>query len=315
MKEKWHYAIIAAVIVVWVMACGLPFTITAVGGPTATPDADQLAIRALATLLTPNPATETPMPTSTFTATATSTVTPTATETSTATSTATSTSTSTLAPLPARYAGFYYANHFWSAPTIDGVWDEWGGTVYNAGALIYGAGNWTGANDLSPSFRVGWDSNYLYIAAKVKDDVYAQNATGQDIYKGDSIEILLDSDLYSDFYTPSLNWDDYQLVISPGKGDINGPKEAVMYYPRAGNGDRNNVIIGSASFDGGYRVEAAIPWSDFGVTPFAGKGMGFAFSVSDNDDTTQNVQQSMMSSTSGRRLTNPVTWAELILGN
>jgi hypothetical protein len=61
-------------------------------------------------------------------------------------------------------------------------------------------------------------------------------------------------------------------------------------------------------------VEAAIPWTDFGVVPYAGENLGFAFSASDNDDSTQNVQQSMVSSTPGKRLTNPTTWAELSLG-
>jgi len=214
-----------------------------------------------------------------------------------------------------RSAGYFYATHLLSAPSIDGGAGDWGGTAYNAGALVYGQGYWKGSADLDSSFRVGWDRSYLYIAAKIKDDKYVQNATGGEIYKGDSIEILLDSDLYSDFYTPALNWDDYQLVISPGKGDTNGPKEAVMYFPRAGAGDRSNVIIASTSYDGGYRVEAAIPWSDFGVTPYAGRGVGFVFSTSDNDDPTQNLQQKMVSSIPGRKLTNPTTWGELILGN
>jgi len=33
----------------------------------------------------------------------------------------------------------------------------------------------------------------------------------------------------------------------------------------------------------GYLVEAAIPWSVLGVTPYGGLSMGFALSISDND--------------------------------
>ena len=311
MKGKWQYLTASAVFIIWVMACGLPFTITTIPAGTETPAVALTELHALATLLTPPPpATETPVPTSTSIPTSTATATSTATETATSTVTAVSYA----APLPMRYAGTFYATHLWSAPTIDGGWGGWGGSVYPAGAVIYGGSSWTGSADLDAAFRVAWDSNYLYIATKVKDDTYVQNAVGQDIYKGDGIEILLDSDLYSDFYTQYLNWDDYQLVISPGKGGIGGPKEAVMYYPRAGNGDRNDVVIASSAFTGGYYVESAIPWSDFGVAPFAGKGMGFVLSVNDNDDSTQNVQQSMTSSIPGRKLTNPTTWGELILG-
>jgi len=53
---------------------------------------------------------------------------------------------------------------------------------------------------LQGSYRLGWDEDYLYVAVKVLDDQYVQNASGQDIYKGDSIELLIDTYLQDDFY-------------------------------------------------------------------------------------------------------------------
>lgn len=318
MKVKWQYLIAAVIFIMWIMACGLPVTITAKMPGTATPNVNLTAIKALETLLTPSTptptATETPLPT------ATNTPVPTNTPTSTLTNTPTSTSTSVpyyYAPVQAqaRYGGSFYAHHFWSPPSIDGGWDDWGGTTYYGNYLVYGGSNWSGESDASSTFRVGWDNDYLYIAAKVRDDHYAQNAGGQDIYMGDSLEILFDSDLYGDFYTAYLSGDDYQMGISGGRGDLNGTKEAVVWFPKSGNGSRSDVRIASMSFDGGYRVEAAIPWGDLGTSPYAGKHFGFVFSVSDNDNSSENVQQSMISAVASRRLTNPTTWGELILGS
>ncbi|MCE1252875.1 MAG: hypothetical protein LWX83_04915 [Anaerolineae bacterium] len=322
MKKKWIYILAVMLLVLTTLSCGLPVTIRAKMPETATPNVNLTAVKMLETLLTPAPPTATA--TETPTATPLPTATPTPEPTLTFTPSVTNTATQTASPVyiyvqptaaAARYAGLFYAYHFWSPPTIDGAWDEWGGTTYNANYVTYGASQWTGEADLSSSFKLGWDNNYLYIAAKVRDDQYAQHAGGQDLYLGDSLEILLDADLFNDFYTQALNYDDYQMGISAGNGDINGSKEAVVWFPKSGNGTRSGVRIASMGFDGGYRVEAAIPWSDLGAYAFAGQQFGFVFSVSDNDDTSQNLQQSMVSSVSGRKLTNPTTWGELILSN
>ena len=222
---------------------------------------------------------------------------------------------STVAWSPCYRAGErFYAAHFSSPPVLDGVWDEWGATQYPATYVFYGSGNWTGSDDLSASFQVGWDSQNIYVAAKVIDDVYAQNATGQDIYKGDSIEILIDTNLCGDYYNTEINsGDDYQLGISPGRFDVTGTKEAFMWFPRSKTGERSEVSISSTRSGNVYRIEVAIPWSVFGVSPWAGQTLGFAFSVSDNDSASQNLQQSMATSVTTRRLTNPTTWGTLIL--
>ena len=71
--------------------------------------------------------------------------------------------------------------------------------------------------------------------------------------------------------------------------------------------------IASRLEDGVYRIEAAIPWSVFELTPAAGRHYGFALSVSDNDNGDENVQQSMVSNISGRHLTDPTSWGDFRL--
>jgi hypothetical protein len=207
------------------------------------------------------------------------------------------------------------APFFTTPPTLDGDWSEWKeiSTEYPAGNVVFGRDKWIGEDDLQASFHVGWDNNYFYVAVKVRDERYAQNASGENLYLGDSIELLLDTKLQEDYYWDQLSPDDFQLGISPGRPDPSGTKEAYLWLPGNIAGPRPGVQIASRLDDFVYRVEAAIPWSVFEMTPTAGMHMGFALSVSDNDDTSQNLQESMVSNLATRRRTDPTTWGDLRL--
>ena len=159
----------------------------------------------------------------------------------------------------------------------------------------------------------GWDEHYFYLAARVIDDIYAQGATEEDLFKGDSLEILLDARVSRDYYQASLSSDDFQLGISPGNPDPGVDMEAYLWYPQDEEGPQGQVKVGVTSTEDGYRIEVKIPWDLFGVTPDIGDHYGFAFSVSDNDRSDQDVQQSMISSAATRALTDPTTWRDLIL--
>ncbi len=235
--------------------------------------------------------------------------------------TATATTASTLAPTATstaetiRGGQWVYAKKMTTAPTMDSVWDEWDSTKYPATYVVYGKGDWTGSEDLEASFRVAWDSDYLYVAVKVYDDKYIQDATGADLYKGDSIEILLDTNLYGDLNSAYLSGDDYQIGISPGKINIDGEKEVFRWFPSGSAGGISGAKVASSKEEGIYRVEAAIPWSAFGVSPASGKQFGFGLSVSDNDNPGEKLQQTMVSDLPYRSLVNPTTWTVLTLSN
>ena len=178
---------------------------------------------------------------------------------------------------------------------------------------MYGADDWDGNDDLSATVMFGWDDYNLYIAAKVIDDEYVQNATGKDLFKGDSIEVLIDTKVANDFYLQTLSLDDYQLGVSPGTPKPGINPEAYLWYPPDEEGVQGNVKAGVALTENGYRIEVAIPWSTFEIAPLKGSHYGFAFSVSDNDKSDENIQQSMVSTSPGRRLTDPTTWGDLAL--
>ena len=88
---------------------------------------------------------------------------------------------------------------------------------------------------------VGWDEQNLYLGIRVIDEKYVQNTSGANMYKGDSLDILLDTDVPSDFYLADLNHDDYQLGISPGSPRPNEKPEAYLWCPESFAGARDHL--------------------------------------------------------------------------
>ncbi len=116
-------------------------------------------------------------------------------------------------------------------PSIDGDWSEWPNAEIPAGYVVFGSSQWVNSNDLNSSYKVAYDSNNLYLAVKVIDDIYVQNATGYKIYLGDSVEVLFDTDLAGDYYYRGLSIDDYQLGISPGIAVLLAPRKRIYGTP------------------------------------------------------------------------------------
>jgi hypothetical protein len=237
------------------------------------------------------------------------------------TTTLSSTPVASDAPLPSptvsapklRSAALIEANYLEIPPVLDGILDEWGMLSYPVRYLVYGAKDWEDEADASATTMLGWDSTYLYLAMHVRDDRYVQEASGLNIFKGDSLEILLDVDLEWDFEVKSLNADDHQLGISPGSPYPGQDWQAYLWFPSSRQGGRSDVSIAARAREGGYNVEVAVPWSLFGIEPTSGDSFGFALSVSDNDLPGEQVQQSMVSYVSTRNLADPTTWGSLLL--
>jgi len=212
-----------------------------------------------------------------------------------------------------RTAGRVQAARVDDPPSIDGDLDDWTVGAVPVEKVVFGPDRWDGRDDLSASLRVTWDSDFLYLGVSVTDEDYVQNATGNMIYQGDSLELLVDTNLAGDFSVDSLSPDDFQLGISPGSGEPGEDMEVYLWYPSSLTGRRPEVDVDASRTDDGYDVEVSIPWSVFGITPRSGARFGFAFAVSDNDRTGDQVQQSMVSNIPNRHLTDPTTWGELVL--
>ncbi len=195
---------------------------------------------------------------------------------------------------------------------IDGDLEEWTGQSYSVDELVFGAAEWRGPSDLSGELFLAWDMDSLYLGVRVTDDAFVQTATGELLYRGDSLEIQLDGDLAGDFSRTSMDGDDYQIGISAG--DFTSlPGQAYRWFPESKAGPLPQVDVAARRTPAGYDVEAAIPWSVFLVSPQAGERFGFTFSISDNDTSGAAEQQSLVSSVASRRFDDPTSWGTLIL--
>jgi hypothetical protein len=221
----------------------------------------------------------------------------------------------TAAP-PAPPANLAYASPIIGPPPpIDGDLTEWTLLPYPISEPIYGAGNWRSPADLSATWNAAWDDLFLYLAISVKDDAFVQNATGENLYKGDSLEVWLDTDPGS--RTAALGGHDFQLGLSPGiaAGMASPPAqaEAYLWYPQDKARAVAGVHLGARPAPGGYELEAAIPWSTFGITPFAGEGFALTLTLNDDDTPGSQEQQTQVASLKNAKLADPTTWGLMVL--
>lgn len=203
----------------------------------------------------------------------------------------------------------FLAAYAGTPPNIDGDISDWPELYGQIAYVIYKPENWSGSADLSATFAAAWDSNNLYLALNVTDDAHVQTEQGRDLFKGDGVDLLLDANLVVDADFPYPNFDDYQIGLSPGALQANAPfAQAYRWYPLEQAASLPEVLVAARPTDGGYQLEAAIPWSALGVAIADNRIFGFVIAVSDNDLTNTADQQTLLSSTPGRDLGNPTTW-------
>ncbi|HIQ04069.1 MAG TPA: hypothetical protein EYH31_00035 [Anaerolineae bacterium] len=232
------------------------------------------------------------------------------------------TATPTVAPpSPTPYAGpFRFDNgpdlvvlYAVSPPDVDGRLDEWAGQVdINLGYIELGADRFDGGADLRASVMARWDTNALYLAFWVVDDVHVQTEQGYWLYQGDDLEFWLDSDLPGDFDNASANKDDYQLGFSAG--DFAGlPPEAVVWLPQRRDEWNRAIRIAAWLTPNGYTLEAAVPWWLFDITPTTGMVFGYAVSVSDNDVSGTAQQETVLATSPHMKWGEPTTFGNMRL--
>ena len=138
-----------------------------------------------------------------------------------------------------------------SPPTLDGDLSDWSSSTFNANQIVFGASNWTGVSDASGVYYIGWTNEALYVAIKVTDDTHVQVSSGSFVYKGDEVELQLDTNLEDDFFSNVLSSDDYQIGLSPGNFSNLG-QESWRWYPRSTRGPLSVITIQAKSRSDGY---------------------------------------------------------------
>ena len=203
-----------------------------------------------------------------------------------------------------------------TAVAIDGELGEWGNVpVIEANALVYSAAGWDGSDDVRGLWRLGWDDSTLFIAVRVEDDRHVQTQTGNQIFRGDSVSLQIDSDLNGDF-GPQLSADDYQINLSPGDFADLPPSAFRFQGTREGgmvDAPGHGIGVAAVPVEDGYQLEAAIPWQDIGLTPAPGLVVGLALNVNDNDTAGTAIQEVMKSHAATRAFRDPSSWGRLTL--
>lgn len=199
---------------------------------------------------------------------------------------------------------------------IDGDLSEWEGIPAVLSAFqVFQVAGWDDTADLEAIWRVVWDDNNLYLAASIQDDTHVQTESGNLVYRGDSLEIQVDTDRVGDF-APKPSPDDFQILLSPGDFETLPPSAFRFQGTNFGgisDAPGHHITIAAQPMAEGYTLEAAIPWTDLNMRPQAGLVLGVALNANDNDKPGTAVQEVMMSHVSTRGLTDPTTWGTLAL--
>ena len=202
-------------------------------------------------------------------------------------------------------------------PSLDGDASEWAGLpVYSSPYVVFTGDTWDGSDDLAASWQVSWDDANLYFIVNVADDIHAQNQTGNQAFRGDSIELQVDADRAGD-YGPALSPDDFQLSLSPG--DFGAIAPSAFRFQGTASGEMRDataphtIALTAIPTGAGYVLEATIPWRDLGLAPTPGLVIGLAVNVNDNDLPGTAAQEMMTSSAPNRRFADPTTWGTLTL--
>jgi hypothetical protein len=202
-------------------------------------------------------------------------------------------------------------------PTIDGLANEWGSVpTFESSFIVYQDPAWDGSDDLTALWRFAWDETNLYFLVEVVDDIHVQTQSGNQLFRGDSVDIQFDTELAADF-GDGLSPDDHQITFSPGDFILN-PSSA-WHFQGTDSGQildapgGHHVTMQATQASGGYLLEAAIPWADLSLVPAAGLVIGLSLNANDNDSIGTAVQEIMKSHVPSRTLTDPSSWGSLTL--
>lgn len=233
----------------------------------------------------------------------------------------------------------YYAVKRTMPITVDGNLSEWhtikGVTMDQERFFFIGQGmssaRWKGASDLSGTFKLIWDSKYIYIAVEVIDDIVCEphgsliDGTGFGSWDDDGIEIMFDNDGcgMSKYYIGDSLHHEFHFVYSRNKPFVfdnfwqsksgapqlmyklpNGEEEP-MGYPNEVL-EKNDVTSnfseppynGTYAFkktEDGYNFELkmSLPGAKMVAINEGGHKIGFDICINDNDNGEGPLKQQM----------------------
>ena len=166
-----------------------------------------------------------------------------------------------------------------TAPVIDAKIDDiWATASVQYITTVADGQAVTGPLDCSGSFRVLYDSQFLYILVDVNDEVLMQDSDPAQGWLDDRIEIFLDGNNSKDAAQDVTS--DAQYCFRWNHGTVETPVE---WYRSPGSlAGVKYAVVTTAS---GYRHEIQLPWSvAIGGAPRRGQLIGIDVMINDDDD-------------------------------
>jgi LmbE family N-acetylglucosaminyl deacetylase len=143
-------------------------------------------------------------------------------------------------------------------------------------------GSVTSTNDSSGGFKIGYDSDFLYVQTDVRDDHIISNIAPDDIkghWRSDSIEICIDKGAAAE---DTLN--SFKLGVFPfdSSGRVRAARDADANQGLVEETSPRTRLL-SFKTEGGYRILAGIPLNDIGVKARKGTALRFNIIIYDGD--------------------------------
>jgi predicted esterase len=160
--------------------------------------------------------------------------------------------------------------------TIDGDADDWGDRGFRVDLLAGLNGTSRDPAQFYPQFRLGWDARGLLVLASVHDAFPSEEDNPELLNQGDCLELFMASRVGSP--------DAVQLWISPGVDPAHPEPRTKIINPRSIPGLKHppmKPVISRKKIEGGYVLEALLPWESFGITPKIGEQVAVQVQVDD----------------------------------
>jgi uncharacterized protein YjdB len=122
-------------------------------------------------------------------------------------------------------------------------------------------------------WRAMYDATNLYVLVEVKDNAKYSDS-GASWWEDDVVELFIDGNNSKGTTYDGVN--DFQLGFRYNDGVVNVGGNSVNRTA--------GIVFAIQNVNGGYNLEAKIPWTTIGVTPQVGNQLGFDIAVDDDDN-------------------------------
>ncbi len=170
---------------------------------------------------------------------------------------------------------------------VDGSGDDWAEQGFRVEFLADPSGRVIPPDDFDVKFRLGWDQQGLLVLVAVRDNVAVERDSLSRLWQADCMEVMVSE------HVGSMNR--YQLVIASGADPQYKTVRQKIYdwrHPRYKKVELT-AQSGSRVFEGGYVIEALLPWANLGVEPNPGMELAFQFVANDDDGDAKNSNGSL----------------------